>query len=470
MKPHVQIILLFLLLPFSNLGAQLSTFDLSKYKTADYERRTLTFSGNLSGGYAEDKSESENTDNSSYDKDFNSNLDLGYSLIKNTRKKQQDFQLGISLNPKSTSFNSDRSASYAYKRVESNNSGRISFSSNNRLYLTEKRFFEIDASGSLYGVYTNYSKKNTDNYADQRSLNSNVIVPVKLGVGRLENIDDARLAIFILEDMHKNQQLNKEITDDDILLFASKITKLKNQRHFDQRKRRIYEIQSLDSFLRENAFTSAQNALFFSTLIDNWGYANNPFRQAGTRFSLGAAPQFNYLAVNDISVEKTKNIYQDIDLFAEMYASKPLSLKWQRDIGLKGGFIKSGTKNKYGFDYDSNEYLNEIESKTDQLYFSGDWGYGFYPNSRTFMNTSLHSNLSKNWISHNPTSSFNTREYWRYNISFSLNGYYYFSERLSLNYNFTTGYQKRNSESKEDTTKYHNFATNFNVSFAYSIF
>ncbi|HEX3008713.1 MAG TPA: hypothetical protein VHO90_13970, partial [Bacteroidales bacterium] len=291
------------------------------------------------------------------------------------------------------------------------------------------------------------------------------IAPVTIRM--MENVEDARMAIFILEDLQKNRQLSKMVADEDILMFAEKITTLRNMRHFDTRKKRIYEIQSLDSFLTENNFSSAQNAVYFSSIIDNWEFANNFTRASGIRVSLGVTPNLSYINENYLTDLKTVNFSKGVEISANLLSEAPLSLKWQRRAGLSTGYLKSWDNEKYTHPVWED---SKREGDNDIVYFSGNYGYGFYPDSRSYHQLSIGADASKNWYNWDEPSAGDTKWYWRYNVSLYFSGYFYFTEKLNLTYGFNVGYEERNTKNGTNKAKINNFATSFNVSLLYSIF
>jgi hypothetical protein len=71
-------------------------------------------------------------------------------------------------------------------------------------------------------------------------------------------------------------RLSSDKTSEEIIAMAEQISKLKNKRFFDHRHRRIYEIESLDSFLRANNNSLNTDARYFSTLTDILGIRSLP--------------------------------------------------------------------------------------------------------------------------------------------------------------------------------------------------
>ena len=119
-------------------------------------------------------------------------------------------------------------------------------------------------------------------------------LPILVGKGRIEPIQDARMAVYILDQLSRKDKLERQPTQQEILAFAEEIAAIKNERFFDARNRRIYEMTRLDSFLRNRNLIHAEDIEYYTTMNDFWRYANNPSRGSGSRFSLGVEPGYDY--------------------------------------------------------------------------------------------------------------------------------------------------------------------------------
>ncbi len=464
----LSLVAIFFCLTIAN--AQFNSFDLSKYKTADYARQMLTLSGDVSGNYSESKSDGLDH----YNKNFQPNFDINYLLVKNKRKVQQKINAGLTLKPTTYSYHSSSSSlnNFYSRSREDRSDGSFYFDSENRFYFKTNQFFELRPGGNLFAYYTkadlkNVNNPNTNEQSDsQRNLDGYFTVPIGVGFGRLENVEDARMAVLMIEDLYKNNKISKDINDEDILLFAEKITKLRNMRHFDARKRRIYEIQAIDSFLRNNAYSNSQDAVYFASLYDNWEYANNPFRLSGYRLTIGVDPNLDYSINNYLSVRKNYNFSKGAGVFIRGELEKPLSLKWQRSFWFTGGYSITQTKSV-------SKYTNSVENKStvdnSRVYLRGSVGMGFYPDTRSYFRISLDPAVWKTWHNYDMSSNSEDSEDLTFNIYLNLNGYLYVSERFNVNYNISTSYNGVDFE-HSSLTKNHNFATSFNLSCSYSIF
>ena len=126
-----------------------------------------------------------------------------------------------------------------------------------------------------------------------------VQAPVKFGNGRIEQVQDARQAVYIYKELSKADRMSPDKTDEQILEFAKLISQLKNKRFFDSRLRRIAEIESVDSFFTAKNYIKESDATYFTTLNDYWEYGNGPVRSSGTRFSVALLPGYYFYDYNN---------------------------------------------------------------------------------------------------------------------------------------------------------------------------
>ena len=96
--------------------------------------------------------------------------------------------------------------------------------------------------------------------------------------------------MFILEDLKKQGLLQREPTHAEINELANLAIYVKNQRFFDSRIKRIYELKSMDSLLHEQGLIANESIEYHTVLQDNWNFAVNSFRQTGWLFQYGIKP------------------------------------------------------------------------------------------------------------------------------------------------------------------------------------
>ncbi len=446
--------------------AQYSTFRLSDYKNPDYLYQSLVldfaFGSRLS---LQDEREL---------RDFNYNnfslgLDAGgnYQRFSNSLKRQSD--LGISLNAGIHSSNS------GYKFTEPNqentadrfrHSEQLEIDLAERFYNRNRYYFEVNAvMNNFYGASFTEEENKTDTSVyssdyNQKNFNNSISASFLVGKGRIEQVQDARLALYLLEDLHKLNRDKRVATDGEIIELAELITSLKYKRFFDDRLRKIAEITAIDSFMQKKGIAGLPDAGYFTSLNDNWIYANNPARYSGYRVFTGIEANLLYNTANDHKevfepfpeLVKSTNTTTETGLFfvAGVRSEKPLNLKWQRSAGLKG---RLGMKQEF---ISLEEFETAITDTTTKMYnesvpsiqLAADWGYGFYPNSRTW--------LVFNW---ELTGGYNQREQGTTKEDKTgvqndfylftgpdLSAYYYISEKIRLSLNINGQFSLENTE------------------------
>jgi hypothetical protein len=237
-----------------------------------------------------------------------------------------------------------------------------------------------------------YSRSYDYNYGNgEIELNENLqshsilaLVPLKIGTGRIDPVQDARHAVYLFDELSKIQRLSSDMSDEQIIEFATLISQLKNKRFFDSRLKSMEELESLDSFLVSNNYVSEQDVKYFATLSDFWDYGNRPLRNSGTRLSAAIQPgyyffDYNYNDDYDVLFGDDKYnvsaflLHGGIDFKHE----KPINLRWQNTVDLHCyAGIFEGKRN------DKNSSVGE-KIRIPEIQIGYYQTIGFYPNTRT---------------------------------------------------------------------------------------
>jgi len=456
--------LVFICVFFSTISlvhAQIADFDLSGYKTPDMKIRLWEAGFNLDNNYLNRTKMNELTDFES-----NNNLWSAYGWYLNTRKVVRnidvDFGTVLDFNKNRLATNNSSSKSSAIQ-----NSFHLNF--DNQFYFTNNWFVGIGFEGR--GITYNSFTKALENSTLSKEINGAstygaASIPIQFGKGRFEPIHDARLALYILEDIEKQGQLNGSVSASQINELAQLITSLKNERFFDLRHKKINEITQIDSFLKVNNLVEGCMPAYFTALYDNWEFAQQPVRYAGTLISIRLIPHFsfgtNYSYTNDLvnNILTEQSIaHQSIDskVVIQFQKERPVSAQWQNSLALTANF---GLSNSFGeiMDESRREYTNWSTS------FSYAWG--FYPNSRTNAGASTFLQVYK-WdsLAENANNLHNTE----YRANASVYANYYISPRMRLNVNLSYNFENVHSNVVSDID-YTQQRLMLNGRFSYSIF
>lgn len=283
-----------------------------------------------------------------------------------------------------------------------------------------------------YGSISGFGIANQNKIGSNLGFNIGLNPEVGAGIGRLEYVSNAQMALLILEDLKEAGKIKGTISNEKTGEFVNLITLLYNDRIFDYRKRRNYEVAQIENFLRTNKIVTVSDIDVYNIIADNWNWAIQPnaieatsfysgtlqvpyknaitdrinqfgvydqeqrFSGTMTRLSVNLPSNFtnsNNTYINGISnFGETTSIYdsaltklfqKNLGIKANLNWSKhtPINLKWQRVLSGNLGFSNLTNSKNLGFnDTRPDSLIKKITNSTTVL-LSAQWGY--YPNSRT---------------------------------------------------------------------------------------
>ncbi|MBN2348467.1 MAG: hypothetical protein JXJ22_06510 [Bacteroidales bacterium] len=439
-------------------------FDLSKYKLPDLKRHQLDMNFNFSNGFS--KKNENRYDTVSIDRKnifINGLISPTYSFYKNSERYQSLQSVQFKINPRlyqNEGYSDESNSNYlTYNMI---------IHSENRFFVTNKFFLEMDLNlnsfidhtknSTIYdeNIYNyNYYKRKYNFINDQ----INIETPVLAGIGRIEQIQDARLAVYILDDLLKANILDRTPTEGEILEFSALISTIKNERFFDSRNKKMYEIQQVDSFLQSRNLIKDPGAVYFTSVYDNWEYSSGPFRETGSRLSVGLSPGYDYIYESDdykyffsnpdsTSEEfwKHKNNEKFLGIIVNYIYSKPIKLYWQLEFICNNKYILG--------DSETNEAVPDgssimVESNISEIINQTFLNLNYYPNSRTYYKFFIESSFIKSIIDYEEADRNQKNQF--YVLSLGTDFYYYISPRLKLKSNLRI-YNKWGKRSYYDPT------------------
>lgn len=389
-------------------------YDIGSYRLPDITRNELDFSLNSNGDFY-DYMKSEGV-SGAIDGDFK----VGFNRYRNARsfRGKQNAEFSIS-------------GDYRKNAIGEKNSKYVL----GLFYNNSSRFYGGDCEGLFFEMGGNFSFHMTGirqfGEVERESKNTSkdvaLGIPLRMGKGRIERVEDARQAIYILENLSKRKVLNRRLTDDEIDEFTRLISTVKNKRFFDARLRMIDEVTAVDSFLVRSGALASGGAAYFTTLYDYWMYGDLFERKSGTEISGGIRPGFSYGKYDNPAPDaydsrtKIPSISADIRLDYE----RPLNLYWQNSawVFLSGNYMRRNYEN-----------LAPAESKSKEDSYgarlSGHYAFGYYPNSRTNINLGIGETVG--WDKREWDTRKESQSYVSTNTSLTLDMYYYFSPQLRL--------------------------------------
>ena len=148
-------------------------------------------------------------------------------------------------------------------------------------YYQPNRFWGIRVGAGLSHAY-----RLDFNQVSIRSTNINLNPGIFAGSGRIEFAEDALLANWMMDDLLEAGVIDAP-TPEQRLALAQRITSIIGNRTFDFRRRRIYELQQLNTLFAEEGIATQDDFLLFAILNDNWAFANRATLPHGKRIQYG---------------------------------------------------------------------------------------------------------------------------------------------------------------------------------------
>lgn len=452
--------------------AQEIDFDLKSYKTTDYTRSSLDLTFGLSESNT-GTSEKGNTNNlSSSQNSFQSNgsLKLDYFDINFSRKKivTQKIQFDGYFSSSKNRTMENEIEELLKKNLLSSNILSLSRSYIN-YYGGTNNFWKYSAN---FNMSINSNSKLEQSSSITTENNGATIQPlVSLylghGHGRLENIENAVEAIYILSELGDLGITRGQIGSEAITALADKITKLTQVRYFDSRIYRKEVMSELVSLLKSEGLVEKESVDLFNVLNDYHFMVGIKSRLSGAQLQYGLSPYMKYYSTN--YADGSSQQLNDGVVFNVTYdIHKPINLKWQRQflnsLNLDFGYAnyKSGDTEDWG---GANRQPLELTTTTS-------YSIGYYPNTRTFINTSAFCTFNWNKLLNFPKKDYNNADI---DAGLNINGYYYLSEKIRLNgtfrlfSNFNKDILSTINNSAYEIGKF-NLNQSFNISLNYFIF
>ncbi len=434
---------------------------------------------------------------------LNTSLYVNYNLSLNAERQQMDLNISSSsFVPFIKSIQESESVVFKSESQHIQSSFSLSGSMSKRRYLKNLFFVEINPSAWLSQIFMHKEVLNDYYYMEtpyessiiQNNFGINANLKTGLGYGRIEIVTDAQMALFILNDLKKENRIEKEPSHSEIYELAELISTIRTKRFFDTRHKLIAEVKAIDSLLSSQGIINQQDATYFTTIYDNWRYAHNPSRLAGFRYAAG--PLFSYYMLeskserieilsdtNQETTSENKSISNQLGygLYINGSIEKPLNNKWQQSTQIKIEHLIQTNSLENNTNPESIMLRNSTFAQLQS-------GWGHYPNTRTYLNMGG----AASWYNHRVTQnnsgfSIDDNLYFinYFSVSVNLNGYYYFSPQFSIRLSSSFGYNHNNSDNRynlpspplgwpaDNSTSsrfyYNDFFFDFSLSFLYGI-
>jgi hypothetical protein len=462
----------FLSVLFFNTSAQEYKYDISKYYTPDIVRNQLDVSFNTNNSFNNSKSKIDTT-RSTFSTSMNGTFTPFFNSYTNTRKRLTYLQINGQFNG---SYNSSGLVNESNPYKDFNSEDNLTVNYSNHFYNSKNQFFELGISSNFQTRINNYTEEINPTKGSYQEYYLNFTPSIGIGTGRIEAVEDARQAIYILDDLSKKGVLTRQLNDEEIFRFAQQISRVKNKRFLDARLHLIDEITSVDSFLVNNNLLNKSDARYFTSLYDNWQYGALYSRKSGHTFEITFTPAYNWNFIKNNPNDTTNswrlnqnNLTGGLS-FVYTY-EKPVNLNWQHSVSasLNGNTNFSNYLNQYGntyYPYGSNTYstLNGYDTRSVSL--NGSYILGFYPSTRTHLSVGLTQDLNFSYMKILNSNSTSWDKEFGSATNLIVSAYYYVSPQLRLSVSANCGNYNTNFYS----VTYNQLYGGFNGTLSYSFF
>jgi len=445
-------------------------FDIGKYYTPNIVRNQLPINFNLNSNYSHSNLDGSRlnfyggTDNyssilGSYN--FTGNIVSNFSHYVNTRKKISNFGIGLSLNE-----------NYSFQKINqplSDNDSVVSLNNldeswSNKWYFSKLFYLNYNVySGVFYG-YRQNKIKNQLAESNQKQNEYGFYVSPRLGIGygRIEDVEDARQAVYIANALTKKNVLTRNLSNEELFDLSQQISTVKNKRFLDSRLHLIDEISKVDSFFVERNLLNDTGAAYFTTLYDMWQYGALFPRKAGYEISFLIYPNYTYDYMKYTPVLEGVIYYPHKAYFETFLAfnyEKPFKLNWQHSVEV--GSIANFQQGKSG----ETDFKSIFSTDYKTLSAWTRYSLGYYPNTRTNIQATAEQQIAREIYK----IAINNNTTYIAGINVSIN--YYLSPYFCIvgSFNFNYNYFFTNNIFAE-YYRGNNYYTAFNVQFVYSIF
>ncbi|MFN8257233.1 MAG: hypothetical protein U0W24_16175 [Bacteroidales bacterium] len=452
--PALFLILTFVIFNFK-LHAQINDFKLSDFKLPDLKRQGIDFTLYSDGQTY--KSFDSDGDVSNDTKRFQDNLNFNYFLYRNSRKYQGYHSVGLS-----SSYYYSENSYYKIKSYGIN----LPILSENRFYFKKGSFLDLTLNSSIATNNSNEQRPFLDTLyqdIDRKDTENRLSTTIGFGKGRIERVEDARHAIYILQELSKQKRLSHEPSHEEILEFSKTISEIKNERVLDSRLKKIYELNMVDSVLHGLNLIDNEDMVYFSSLNDMWDFGGNIIRTSGFRYEFFYQPEYYFNPYQEsITIDSLIKMETEQEYFKNKFG---IFLDWDKPINQK---LQSNLYSRIFYFIDNNisTFSDSFPVPIPEGNYKGIGGelkynFGYYPNTRTSIDFGLSIDARKEINKDN-----SEEDYYSYRTYPYLVAKYYFSPKLSLNlyYNFT--WRNLNTIPAYNKIKEHNYG----FSLQYSIF
>jgi len=157
---------------------------------------------------------------------------------------------------------------------------------------------------------------------------------IGFGKGRIDYVDDGTAALMITDKLSKYGVLNRDLTEDEYYRLVQKINDLKNRRRFVNRSYPLSEIEEIHEFLMTIGAINEEDDV--TAIIDN-AYRYEPMVERTTGSQFRASATGSYYRSSFFNTLNIKGISGSISYMNH----SPINMQWQYNKGIEGYFSVS---------------------------------------------------------------------------------------------------------------------------------
>lgn len=368
-----------------------------------------------------------------------------------------------------------------------NNQLDLFYANTSRKY-TGDRFKYLRFSSDIYldrnMEYREGNGEKTQKY-DNNSLDNQTSISYGFGKGRMNVVTDAVQAMFILQDLQRIGGAN--YTNEQVEAIAKGITLIRNNRYLDYRIGYKTQLRMLDSVLQANSVSPGKSIDYFTTISDNWLYANAAYRYSGSTWTHYATlnNRFGYGLGNgeqDLKVNPYYSYVKRQQLNPSVNVNTSYAYAHQQSLHVQTSYsITASTGLEY--EINDNEQGYDIKPIEDDVIFSsynesvrwvsnlqGNYQYLYQANTRNLLtiNVSPYLQIERDLPQYKTPAISGMKAYKVIpNLSANANYYHWFSPHLNMNASGSINTSGNYSREESDLSyqKRQNTSINYNFRF-----
>lgn len=410
-----------------------SDFQLADLQLPDVERRVFQFNATAN-------QESANTWDGLTTNNYSGNLLLhpSYTGYKNHRYRQSFSSASFSIKPTLANRNDQLLQPDSLRSTRSFAlPTRAKYSTSQYFY--NSNYFFVGIGTQLSTGLSNFTSRAGTSRSKGYSYALSGYAPVSAGKGRIDPIDQGHVAFFMMKDLEKQLEFDREISTQDYVELSALIATLRRIRNFDARLRRIEQMNEIDSFFKEKGLLKETGGAFFTTVYDNYFFMGQTIsRFNGKRFMVEVNPGAHFMnsfTKSDIYSQANSNLRRTLNLRLVYEKYTQINNNWQKYVSYGVG-VRSVSDSSWLWHSDVVQ-RNSSSSREAGSFATAKHQMWFFPSSRTALNGGVETGIYYNGLVSNAAKDL----YMEVVPYFSME--YYVSPATRLNMSFSMQFNQQ---------------------------